>query len=71
MEKYNNFDEFIENLVTEIMSEIYFDDIKETTCTLEWFEEHSPMYEIKKQDIINLVKEKLKDVTIINGRPIN
>ena len=44
MDEFNN---FIEELVTEIMSEIYFDDINETTCTLEWFEAFSPMYEIK------------------------
>ena len=65
------FDDFIEDLVTEIMGEIYFDDISETTCTLDWFEEFSPMDEIKKQDIINLVKEKFKNKTIINGRPID
>jgi len=67
----NTFDNFIEELVTEIMGEIYFDDISETTCTLDWFEVASPMYEIKKQDIINLVKEKFKDKTVIEGKPLN
>ena len=71
MGESRQFDSFIENLVTEIMGEIYFDDINETTCTLDWFEEFSPMYEIKKQDIIKLIKDKFKDKSIINGRPIN
>ena len=72
MEKsLEGFDNFIEELVIEIMGEIYFDDIEETTCTLDWFEEFSPMYEIKKRDIINLVKEKFKDKTVIQGRPLN
>lgn len=69
--KEHDFDEFIEELVTDIMGEIYFDDINETSCTLEWFEAFSPMYEINKKDIINLVKDKFKEYTIIKGRPIN
>lgn len=65
------FDEFIEELVSEIMGEIYFDDVNETTYTLEDFEEFSTMYEIKKQDIIKIVKREFSDKTIINGRPLN
>ena len=67
----SEFDKFIEELVSEIMGQIYFNDINETSYTLEDFEELSPMYEIKKQDIINLVKEKFMDKTVIEGKPLN
>lgn len=65
------YERFIEELVYEIMGEIYFDDVKETTYTLEDFEEFSGMYEVKKRDIIKLVKRAFADKTIINGKPLN
>ena len=61
-----NLDEFIDELVDDIMDNIYFDDINETIFKLEYFEQGSPMYDIKRQETLQIVKDKLKDVTLLN-----
>ena len=50
-----SYDSFIEELVSDIMREIYCENIDKTI----------------KKNVINLVKEKFEGITLINGRPMN
>ena len=67
----NEFEEFVEDLVDEIMDEIYFDDINETVYTLEDYEVCSPMYDIKRQELLKIFKARFADKTVISGKPMN
>ena len=67
----NEFEEFVEDLVDELMGEIYFTDINETTYTLEDYEICSTMYDIKRQELLKIFKARFADKTVINGKPMN
>ena len=67
----NEFEEFVEDLVDELMGEIYFTDINETTYTLEDYEICSTMYDIKRQELLKIFKARFADKTVISGRPMN